>query len=130
MSDSIQFNKHLVLSVFEEMWNAHKPSAARTIFSQPEGVERFVTQFLAGFPDLHHMVEEIIAEGDKVAVRFSAQGTHLGRWKDYPASGHPIHYTGLILAQIVDGKITIHHTWWDTFEVIEQITKPGEKSSG
>lgn len=124
MSETIQFNKRLVQSVFEEMWNASSPSKARTIFAQPEGVEKFVTQFLAAFPDLHHTVEEIIAEEDRVAIRFSAQGTHLGRWKDYPARGNPIHFTGLTLAHIAGGKIAEHHTWWDTYEVIEQIIRP------
>jgi len=56
-------------------------------------------------------------------ARFSARGTHTGPWKDHPASGKPIHYTGVTIVQIESGKIVQHHTWWDTHELIEQISE-------
>jgi steroid delta-isomerase-like uncharacterized protein len=117
----ISANKALVRRIYEEMWNKSVPAAARGIFAHPEGVERFVREFLAAFPDLQHTVEEIIAEGDRVVARFSSHGTHIGMWKEFPPSNKPIHYTGVTLARIENGLIAEHHTWWDTLEVIEQI---------
>lgn len=121
MSDLKSKNKDLMRRIYEEMWNQADPSIAAEIFAQPEGVERFVNQFLMSFPDLQHIIEEMIAEGDRVAVRFSAHGTHAGQWMDFAPTGKPIHYTGITLARIITGKIAKHHTLWDKISVIEQI---------
>ena len=115
-------NQALVLRIYEEVWNDGNLAAAEDIFVQPAGVQRFVSEFLRAFPDLHHTVEELIAVGDTVVARFSARGTHRGQWKEYPPTGRTIHYTGVTIAHVVDGKVADHRTWWDTWEVIEQIT--------
>jgi steroid delta-isomerase-like uncharacterized protein len=126
MSDLTSKNKALMRRIYEEMWNGKNPTAAAEIFTQPAGVERFVSNFLLSFPDLQHTVEEMIAEADQVAVRFSARGTHSGEWMDFPATDKSIHYTGMTLARIEGDKIIQHHTWWDKASLIEQVTG-GEK---
>ena len=68
MSDLTGKNKTLMRRIYEEMWNRADPSIAAEIFAQPEGVGRFVGQFLLSFPDLQHTIEEMIAEGDRVVV--------------------------------------------------------------
>jgi predicted ester cyclase len=122
MSDLTSKNKALMRRVYEEMWNRANPAAAAEIFTNPEGVERFVNQFLISFPDLQHTVEEMIAEGDQVAVKFSAQGTHSAPWLDFAATGRSITYTGVTLARIAGDRIIEHHTWWDKAGLMEQIT--------
>ena len=89
MSDSTSKTKALMHRIYEEMWNQGKPALAVEIFAQPAGVERFVSQFLESFPDLQHTVEEIITEGDRVAVKFSANGTHTGQWLDAHQQAKP-----------------------------------------
>jgi len=121
MSDPASKNKALMRRIYEEMWNQGKPALAVEIFTQPEGVERFVSQFLLSFPDLEHTVEEMIADRDRVAVRFSVQGTHTGAWINFAPTGKSIQYTGVTWARIADGKITEHYTWWDKAGLIEQI---------
>jgi predicted ester cyclase len=121
MSEMENRNKALVRRIYEELWNQGNLTVAREIFAEPEGVEKFVKEFLAAFPDLQHTIEEMIAEGDRVAARFSAKGTHTGQWKQYAPLGNRIYYTGVTIASIAGDKITHHHTWWDTMEVIEQI---------
>jgi steroid delta-isomerase-like uncharacterized protein len=118
---STEANKALVRRIYDEMWNQANPAAAGELFSLSDGVRLFVSEFLAAFPDLQHSIEEIIAEEDRVAVRFSARGTHTGPWRGIPASHKPIHYTGVTLATVAEGKISVHHTWWDILDVIEQI---------
>ena len=125
MSEQENKNKVLVRRIYEEMWNQGDLAVAREIFAEPEGVRRFVEEFRAAFPDLRHTLEELIAEGDRVAARFSAQGTHTGQWKQHAPSGKPIHYTGVTLATVQGGKIIHHHTWWDTLELLEQIGGKG-----
>ena len=121
MSDLRSRNQDLMRRIYEEMWNGGNPIVAVEIFAQPEGVERFVSQFLASFPDLQHTAEEMIVDGERVAVRFSAHGTHIGTWMNFAATGKSIHYTGVTWARIPDGKIIEHQTWWDKAGLIEQI---------
>lgn len=121
MSDLASKNKALIHRVYEEMWNKGKPALAAELFTQPAGVERFVSQFLVSFPDLQHTVEEMITEGDRVAARFSARGTHAGPWMEFAATGKSIQYTGVTIARIVGNMITEHHTWWDKAGLMEQV---------
>jgi predicted ester cyclase len=100
---------------------------AADLFAQPEGVERFVSGFIASFPDLQHTVEGMIAEGDQVAVRFSAQGTHAGQWLRFAPTGKSIRYTGVTVARIAGDKIVEHHTWWDRAGLIEQLEGGAER---
>lgn len=121
MSDLTSRNKALMRRVYEEMWNQSRASLAVEIFDRPEGVEQFVSQFLSAFPDLQHNVEEMIAEGDRVAVRFTARGTHTGQWLHFAPTGIPIQYTGITLARIAGDKIVEHQTLWDKAGLMEQI---------
>ena len=121
MSDLASKNKTLMRRIYDEMWNGRNPALAVEIFTRPEGVERFVSQFLLSFPDLQHTVEAMIAEGDQVAVRFSAQGTHTGQWMDFAPTGKSIRYSGVTLARVEGGKIIEHQTWWDKAGLMEQV---------
>lgn len=121
MSDLMSNNKALMRRVYEEMWNKANPAVAVEIFDQSEGVERFVSQFLSSFSDLQHSVEEMIADGDRVVVRFSARGKHSGQWRGFAPTGKSIHYTGVTWARIEDDKVIEHHTWWDKAGLIEQM---------
>ena len=114
-------NKVLMRRIYEEMWNQGKPSLSVELFAQPEGVERFVSQFLLSFANLQHTVEELIVENGRVAVRFSASGTHTGKWMQFEPTNRSIHYTGVTLAHIVGDRIIEHHTWWDKASLIEQM---------
>src|SRR5688500_3484081 len=121
MSELTSKTKTLMRRVYEEMWNQARASMATEIFSQPQGVERFVSQFLTSFPDLKHTVEEMIAEGDQVVARFTARGTHTGQWMHFAPTGIAIQYTGVTLARIEGDKIIEHQTWWDKAGLMEQI---------
>jgi predicted ester cyclase len=121
MSDRTIKNKALMRRVYDEMWNRGNPALAAELFAQPVGVEKFVSEFLVSFPGLQHTVEGMIAEGDEIAVRFSAHGTHSGPWMDFAPTDRSIHYTGVTLARIAGDKIVEHHTWWDKAGLMEQV---------
>jgi predicted ester cyclase len=121
MSDVTSKNKTLMRRIYEEMWNRAEPSVARELFAKPEGIEKFVGEFLTSFPDLQHAVEGMIAEGDQVAVRFNARGTHSGPWLRFAPSGRSIQYSGITLARIDGDKIIEHHTWWDKAGLMQQL---------
>jgi predicted ester cyclase len=87
-------NKKLVRRWFEEVWNQQREEAIDEMFARggkaygfpdpnsvlvgPESFKSVHRIFLGAFPDLHITVREIVAEGDRVAVAWSATMTHLG----------------------------------------------------
>jgi len=121
MDTTLEANKALVRRIYSDMWNQANPAAAREIFAQPQGVEKYVTGFLTAFPDLQHTVLDLIAEGDRVAARFTARGTHTGAWEGFAPTSKAIHYTGVTLARIAQGKIVEHFTWWERRELEAQL---------
>ena len=121
MSEVAVRNKALMRRVYEEMWNNSDLHVAREIFQRPEGVEKFMSQFLQSFPDLQHTIDDMLAEADQIAVRFSADGTHRDEWLGFAPTGKSIHYTGVTWARIADGKIIEHNTCWDKAGLIDQI---------
>ena len=121
MSELVRKNKALMRRIYEEMWNKANPGIAEELFAQPEGVEKFVRQFLQAFPDLFHTVEATVAEGDQVVVRFSARGIHSSPWLNFAPTGKSIHYTGVTWARIAEDKIVEHYTWWDKASLLEQL---------
>ena len=74
--------------------------APRTARPGPESTKQFVSGFLRDYPDLKVQVEDILSEGNKVAVRLVWNGTHKG-------SGESFHRTGIVILHLNDdGRIT------------------------
>lgn len=70
-----------------------------------EELEQFIRMLYAALPDLHHTIEDMIAEGDKVVARFSIRGTHKGEFQGIPATGKKVTLTVTIIFRIAGGKI-------------------------
>jgi predicted ester cyclase len=121
MSSKLAENRRVVRRIYGELWNQGNLAVAEQIFARPESVQRYVGAFLAAFPDLVHTVDEMVAEGDKVVACFTAQGTHTGMWYGTAATGKAIHYSGVTIARLSEGKIIEHRTVWDTLAVLEQL---------
>ncbi|MFC1795246.1 ester cyclase, partial [Planctomycetota bacterium] len=77
---------------------------------------------LAAFPDFRVTTHNIIAEGDKVAIRWTVNGTHLGELMGVPPTERPVEFTGSTIYRFVDGKIV--ENWWayDALGMMQQIT--------
>jgi steroid delta-isomerase-like uncharacterized protein len=71
----------------------------------PEGEKRFVTILRQVFPDLVVTVEDQVAEGDRVATRWTALGTHQGEFQGIPPTGRQMAITGISIFRIADSKI-------------------------
>jgi steroid delta-isomerase-like uncharacterized protein len=74
-----------------------------------------------GFPDLVHQVEDMIVEGDRVAIRTKTQGTHLGLFLGHPPSGRKFAVQALSLHRIRDGAISEIWEVFDTISMLQQI---------
>jgi len=65
----------------------------------------FVAGFLIAFPDFHITVEDQLVEGDRVAFRFRATGTHKGPLAGIPATGRQVAIDGVIIDRVVAGQV-------------------------
>jgi steroid delta-isomerase-like uncharacterized protein len=87
----------------------------------PEGFLAFAHRIREVFPDTDLVVEDAFAVNDKVAVRWTATGTHRGDGLGIPATGKRIRITGITIARIVDGKVVEGWDNWDRLGMLEQI---------
>ena len=75
----------------------------------------------AAFPDLHFTVEDMVAEGDKVAVRYTGRGTQHGAFQGIAPTGKPMSYTGILIWRFADGKIAEHWAAPDLLGLLQQL---------
>ena len=103
---SVEENK-AVIHRWIEARNASdvETAVAQWADEQQEWLRGAFDRFTQAFPDIQVTVDELIAEGDKVALWFTLHGTHLGTYADVPATGKMIEWSGVDLYTVVNGKI-------------------------
>ena len=87
----------------------------------PSGYLTIIGMMRAGFPDIQWTLEETIAEGDKVAARFTMRGTHEGIFFGVPPSGNKINVKAMNIYRFTDGKIVEEHGQPDLLGLLQQI---------
>jgi steroid delta-isomerase-like uncharacterized protein len=95
-------------------------SAARTI----QGLEAYKQTLsinITAFPDLHFTIEHMIAEGDFVAVRHTARGTHQATFMGIPPTGKQVTVTGMLIDRVVNGKIIEEWSNQDWLGLVQQL---------
>jgi steroid delta-isomerase-like uncharacterized protein len=129
-----QQNKALARRIFDEMESKGNLSIADETFASdfvnhtpfgenhgPQGAKQFVKMLRSAFPDLHATVEDQVAEGDKVATRFTARGTHKGELNGIPASANTMEISGIVISRFANGKIIEQWGNPDVFGLMRQI---------
>jgi predicted ester cyclase len=87
----------------------------------PAGFKLVHEQFRGAFPDITVVVEDMIAEGDKVAARCSVRGKHTGDHLGVAATNTPVDFTGISIVRIKDGKIVEGWNNFDFMRMNQQI---------
>ena len=87
----------------------------------PTGFKAVVVGLRSAFPDLHYSVDETVAEGDRVAVRWHWTGTHKGPFRVFPPTGKEVENTGVGIFHFQDGKIVAAVLETDRLGFLEQI---------
>jgi predicted ester cyclase len=120
---SIEENKRIVRRYFDDV--PHNPDACEEIFAPafefhaivhtgvtpqtvkctPESEKTFYEQHKSIWGGWHVKIEEMIAEGDRVMVRWSSRDTHLGEFHGLPPTGKQVTNSGINIFRVVDGKI-------------------------
>ncbi len=86
-----------------------------------EGLSTQMDMLYNAFPDLDLKIADMVAEGDKVVVRFEAPGTQTGEFAGVPPTGKKATWKGLVMYHCVNGKITEAWANWDDWGLIEQL---------
>ena len=115
-----QQNKDLIRRVIEQAFNKADLSVVDDAFtadyranvpgapalpSGPAAFKRVVQLWRSAFPDWHMTIEELVAERDIVANRFTTRGTHQGPLLGIPPTGRPITVKGMEFHRVRDGRV-------------------------
>lgn len=134
-------NKELVRHYFEGWANRGDPAVAdaliatNVVLRNPPAVvhslaeyKQGMTTFHTAFPDLHFTIEDEVAEGNKVAVRWTLRATHRGEYQGRPPTGKAVTVTGISIFQIANGKIqdiTVNMDRLGQFQQLGWLPVPG-----
>jgi steroid delta-isomerase-like uncharacterized protein len=86
-----------------------------------EGFKQTLATLRNAFPDLHFTIEDLLADGDKVMIRSTYQGTHRGELLGFPPTGKLVVVMGIDLLRVADGKIVEHWGTYDQMEMLHQL---------
>jgi steroid delta-isomerase-like uncharacterized protein len=86
-----------------------------------EGLKDVIGGMRAAFPDLHWVVDEVVAEGDKVVSRFTWTGTHRATFLGIPSTGRKVTVKGVVIDRLADGKMADSRILMDTLGMMQQL---------
>ena len=140
---STEGNKALVRRVYEAAWNQGNRAVVDAVYAphyvHPDPLPGYgpgLTDLKPGiegirrvFPDVHIAIEDQMAEGDKVASRWTMRGTHRGELLGIPPTGKPATFTGLVITRLSAGRIAEEWENFDQLGLLQQldvIPTPGQ----
>jgi steroid delta-isomerase-like uncharacterized protein len=128
-------NKALIRRWFEEVWTNGRVSAIDEMLAPdavahglgddlrgPEGFKPFHAAYRDAFPDVAIQIDDIIAEGDMVAARWTATATHRGNALGFAATGRPATFHGMTFARVSGGQIV---EGWNSFDQLGMLRQLG-----
>lgn len=86
-----------------------------------QGLKDVVRMFESAFPDFRYAVEDVISEGDKVAVRDIFRGTHQGDFMGIAATGNRVSMEAIHIYRLSEGKLAEHWVARDDLGMMRQI---------
>ena len=131
-------SKEVMRRWFEEVWNKGREEVIDELFAEdgvahglsdesgselrgPAEFKPFFHKFRGAFPDIQLVIEDAIAEGDKVAVRCSVRARHTGEGLGMAATNQPVAITGMSITRVKDGKIVEAWNNFDFMGLFQQI---------
>ena len=129
-------NKTHVRRLIEEVWNkgympvadeliaptyAHHDSSTPDVGRGPEGEKKRAANYRGAFPDLRLKIEDTVAEGENVVVRWSSHGTHKGEFNGIAPTGKQVNLTGVSVVRFSNNKIVEGWVNWDALGLMQQL---------
>ena len=130
-------NKAVVRRWFDEVWNQGREASVDELFSAdavahglgdseadvhgPEEFKPFVANIRAAIPDTRIQIDDMLSEGDRVAVRVTLKGTHTGEGLGVPPTGRRVSIQGIIIARFVAGRMVEAWNSYDQLGLLRQV---------
>lgn len=128
-------NKNLVRRSLEEIWGKYDVSAIDRFYAtnfvdhtpapgvspNREGIKKSVNMYGKAFPNSHLTVEDVIAQGDEVAARFTFHGKHSGELQGIAPTGKDVKLMGLTICRVENGKVVESWESMDQLQLLQQI---------
>jgi predicted ester cyclase len=129
-------NKAVVRRLFQEVFNEKRLDRADEFVApgyidhgavpgQAPGLEGAKQQrwamYFAAIPDMHATIDDMVAEGDKVTVRYTVRGTHQGQLLNIPPTGKRFQMEAISIYRLADWKIVEQWEKSDTLELMRQL---------
>ena len=128
-------NKTLVQRWFSEVWNEGRAVAIDEMLADgavvhglgadlhgPAEFKHFHSAYRNAYPDVTIHIDGLVAEGDMVAVRWSASGTHRGDGLGFSATGRRAQFTGMAFVRVKEGKLV---EGWNNFDQLGMLQQLG-----
>jgi steroid delta-isomerase-like uncharacterized protein len=145
MSLSTETNKAVVRRFYQEVFTQGKITVADEICSADyvdhdptnpagtlAGLKQTAVEMQRAFPDVQWTVDDLIAEGDKIAARVTMHGTQQGDLMGIPASGRSVMASNFDIIRFEDSKVVEHWGLFDSLGMLQQlgvIPAPGQATS-
>lgn len=141
-SVSTEENKAIVRRFVEEVQNGGNIDAVDELCSPEfvnhtappgvlpdcEGVKMVTAMFRRVFPDSYITVEDMVAEGDKVATRKAFRGTHRGEFMGVPPTGREVSISLIEIVRVVGGRVVEHWAVGDNLGMMRQLGVPAQST--
>jgi steroid delta-isomerase-like uncharacterized protein len=132
---NVEENKAIDLRIMNEVLNGHDLDVLPELVAEDfveqnpppgqgpgrEGLRQFLARFLEAFPDLRWRLEEMVAEGDRVASWSTWQGTHRGEFFGVPPTGRTVSVEAWTIDQFRDGKMAESRIIMDVMGLMQQL---------
>jgi steroid delta-isomerase-like uncharacterized protein len=116
-----QGNLDLVEEIYAPNFVGHDPAMPEDVRGV-EGRREFYSMYRDAFPDTQITIEDQLAEGDMVATRWTARGTHQGELMGVPPSGNRVEVPGTTISRIEGGKVAEE---WDNYDALGMMQAIG-----
>ncbi len=118
-----EFGNRANLDVLDELyapaWIGHFPQTGE--LRGAEGHKPLGRLFATAFPDGRYVVEDVLAEGDRVVSRYTLRGTHRGAFGAIPPTGRAVTATGINIHRVEGGRIAEQWAQFDALELLRQL---------
>lgn len=118
---SAEENKAFVHRYLEALSGKDKPASVVNEYVADTELEQHIALFEAAFPNYQLIADDMIAEGEKVAVRSTVHGTHNGDFMGIPPTGKHVTIPVFLIYRIADGKIVQHWMQADSLSLLQQL---------
>lgn len=136
MSDENLRSAENLVAGLMEAWNSHDAERVTRFYTSdykgedvaqatpqrgPEGMREMMARYWNAFPDLHFTTQEVVVQGNRVALVWTARGTHRGRLMNIPPTGRRIQVQGASLLTVESGRIKRAFYIWDVAGLLREI---------